>query len=61
MSFVVRLTGSDLVEAYNAVRDGIMGVEWALYTYKHGSSDLIVEDTGDGGLEALCSNFSPER
>ena len=61
MSFVVRLTGPGLTEAYNAVRDGDMLTEWALYTFRDGSSDLVVQDTGDGGLEVLCTRFEQDR
>ncbi|KAG8901123.1 hypothetical protein FRB99_005555 [Tulasnella sp. 403] len=60
MSFVVRMSGNDLNEAYNAVRDGDPSTEWAIFTYENGSSDLVVQEAG-AGLEELCTKFSDDR
>lgn len=55
------MSGPDLKAAYNAVRDGDPATEWALYTYLNNGGDLVVQETGAGGLETLCTKFSPNR
>lgn len=61
MAFIVRMNDKSLGKAYDAVRSGDPNAEWALYTVKDNSTDLIVEATGTGGLEELCSRFSDSR
>ena len=58
MAFQVRMSGATLTQAYNAVRDGDPDTEWALYTYESNAPNLIVQETGAGGLENLCDQFS---
>ncbi|RKP15392.1 hypothetical protein BJ684DRAFT_4886, partial [Piptocephalis cylindrospora] len=47
--------------AYKAVLSGDPDTDWALFTYEKASTDLKVQDTGDGGLEELCEEFSDGR
>ncbi|KAG9019018.1 hypothetical protein FRB90_007190 [Tulasnella sp. 427] len=61
MSFQVRMSGPDLKAAYNAVRDGDPDTEWVIYTYLNNGGDLVVQETGAGGLQTLCPKFSPTR
>ncbi|KAG8984718.1 hypothetical protein FRB94_004537, partial [Tulasnella sp. JGI-2019a] len=61
MSFVIRMTGKELERAYQAVRSGDPNFEWALYTVRDGSTELVVQETGAGGLDELCSRFDDSR
>ncbi|KAI9229440.1 MAG: hypothetical protein DHS80DRAFT_29782 [Piptocephalis tieghemiana] len=53
--------GDALKKAHQAVLSGDPDTDWALFTYDKASTDLKVQDTGDGGLEELYEEFSDGR
>jgi hypothetical protein len=55
MSLPVNFTthGSQLREAYTAVRDGHQDIEWAVFGYDKGTNDLKVLETGGKLVQML--------
>jgi len=57
MSISFAMHQKSIVDAYNQVIDDKEDIDWALFSYK-ANNELYLEETGDGGLEELESEFN---
>jgi len=57
MSVSFAMHQKSIVDAYNQVIDDKDELNWALFSYK-ANNELYLEETGDGGLEELESEFN---
>jgi len=57
MSISFAMHQKTIVDAYNQVIDDKNELNWALFSYK-ANNELYLEETGDGGLEELESEFN---